>query len=325
MPDKEQRSSVQRFGRKNRKDKLNKPRGLFPPESTPETSTQPKDAPPSSEYDNIVFDMDSIDMPDADTDALAMLSSVDRYVKPPVITPQEDRYPPIAPQSQPIERQAPAPNVSPTPATRQKKPSNTRYNIITALMLIATGLFMAWFLQVWNNPQTAFNPLPPSTPFVQVSATPGENIVALDATPDAEGQIFVVITDTPSAPPIEATDSPFPFVPEPVLYAPNSNELGCNWWSIAGTVRDLGGNALDGYRIRVTPENSTFSETVFSGASQAFGAGGYELPLVGTPQVATFTVQLFSPDNAPLSDEITITTRDTCDGNVLILNFLQNR
>ncbi|MEO1164600.1 MAG: hypothetical protein AAFV98_12495, partial [Chloroflexota bacterium] len=253
MSDKEQKSSVQRFGRDNRKDKLDKPRGLFPPEDAPPkppTSSPENYAPPT--HDDIDFDIDSIDMPDPDTDALAMLASVDRYVKPPVITPREERYPPIAPQSQPIERATSAPS-SPTPA--QKKPSNMRYNIITIITLIATGVFVAWFLQVWNNPQTAFNPLPPSTPFVQVSATPGENTVAIDATPDAEGQIFVVITDTPSTPSAVATESPFPFVPEPVLYAPNSNELGCNWWSIAGTVRDISGNALDGYRIRITPQN----------------------------------------------------------------------
>lgn len=319
MSDDKRKSSVQRFGRGNRKNSLEKPASLFPEEPKP---AQDGSLPPFFPGEDL--DIDSIEMPDPDTEALEKLSSVDRYVKAPVITPSEERFPAIAPSNEPERDETAAPATSIQPMVKQT--SSTRHNLITMLTLLLTILFGVWFWQVWTNPQTALNPLAPSTPFLQVSVTPGGAAsVVIDATPDEAGQVFVVITDTPSAEPAAPVESDFPFVVEPVIYAPNSNELGCNWWSIAGTVRDLEGNPLDGYRIRVTPQGSTFAETVFSGASQAFGAGGYELPLVGTPQVATFTVQLYSPQNAPLSDEISVTTRDTCDGNVLILNFLQNR
>jgi hypothetical protein len=130
-----------------------------------------------------------------------------------------------------------------------------------------------------------------------------------------------VITETPSL--ISATESPYPFIAQEILYAPNSNDLGCNWWSIAGTVRDSSGAALNGYRIRVS--GAGLNESVFSGASQGFGAGGFELPLVGAPGEEDFTVQLFSAQDAPLSELINVTTRADCDANVTIVNFVQNR
>src|SRR5690606_8231075 len=99
------------------------------------------------------------------------------------------------------------------------------------------------------------------------------------------------------------------------------NAFACNWWSIAGTVRDTNGAAINGYRVRVTGD--AVNEAVFSGASQAFGDGGFELALVGTPQEATFTVQLFSPQDAPLSAAIEVQARADCDANVAIVNFVQ--
>jgi hypothetical protein len=146
-------------------------------------------------------------------------------------------------------------------------------------------------------------------------------------TPDESGQIFIVITDTPSAP-LESvptgTQSPYPFIArDPVLYIPNANDFGCSWWSIAGTVTDLSGQGLTGYRIRITGEG--INETVFSGAALTFGPGGYELPLIGSPQIATFSVQLFSVQDVALTEAVTIQTRSDCEGNVALVNFVQNR
>jgi hypothetical protein len=123
---------------------------------------------------------------------------------------------------------------------------------------------------------------------------------------------------------VQTTDSPYPFiVPDAVLHVPNGNDLGCEWWSIAGTVTGQNGAALDGYRVRVTGDG--INETVFSGTIMTFGPGGFELPLIGTPQQAEFIVQLFSPQDAPLSQPVPVTTQASCDANVAIINFVQNR
>jgi len=308
MSEKDQKN-VRRFGRRDQKDKLTKPDSLFP-----------ADDESSERSEQVDFDINALNLPDTDSEALEMLSSLQDEVKAPVITPREERYPPVAPVDHRANRPSP---VAETSAAKKEKGA-CLYNLLTILFLLATLVTIAWFVIVWINPLSPFNPLPPATPFVEVVVTSDSPIVPppIDATPDDTGQIFVVITDTP-VPTAIGTESPFPFIAESVLYAPNSNELACNWWSIAGTVTDLESNPLSGYRIRVTGDG--LDETVFSGVSQAFGEGGYELPLVGTPREEMFTVQLFSPQDVPLSEEITVATRADCESNIAILNFIQNR
>ncbi|GAB5491120.1 MAG: hypothetical protein Phog2KO_13350 [Phototrophicaceae bacterium] len=352
MSEKDEKN-IQRFGRGNRKNKLQKPKSLFPVEdaesvdetvpkksdstndavetekqvSQPKTvepvkaptpkpaKPTPKETPPPKKVD---FDFNSLNIPDDNAEVLDMLSSLHDEVKAPVITPQEDRYPPTAPTNRPKKTQA-----KQTVAPTRNSARNTFYNLMTLIVLIATCALIYWFVQVWNDPQSALNPLSPATPFVMITADPNTIVdTEIQATPDDAGQIFVVITDTPM-PTASATDSPFAFITEPILYAPNTNDLACNWWSIAGTVSDLEGNPLTGYRVQIIGED--VSETVFSGASQAFGAGGYELPLIGTPREAAFVVQLFSAQEAPLSEEIFVSTRADCDANVTVVNFIQNR
>lgn len=290
--------NLRRLGRREQKDKLQSPESLFPQEEA-----------------GADLDLNNLSLPDRDAEAIQMLSSLQGEIKAPRITPPEERYPPIRPVSEAPKRPKVAPaQESAAPAKTQ---NNGFYNFMTLLILLSMVLFIAWFVQVWIDPQTVFNPFPPATPYVEITATPNSGFVA--ATPDESGQIFVVITDTPSF----ATQSPYPFIVQDLLYAPNSNDLGCNWWSIAGTVRDSSGAALNGYRIRVTGED--LNESVFSGASQGFGEGGFELPLVGAPREESFTVQLFSAQEAPLSEALSVTTRADCDANVTIVNFVQNR
>lgn len=288
--------NLRRLGRREQKDKLQSPQPLFPQEET------------SSD-----LDLGSLGLPDTDADAIKLLSGLQGEVKAPKITPPEERYPPLRPVAE--EPRRPKTVAVPEPKAL-KTENNAFYNFMTVLTLLAMVLFIAWFIQVWNDPQSVWNPLPPATPFIEVTATPSGLLIA---TPDDTGQVFVVITSTPE----QSTASPYPFIAQDILYAPNSNDLGCNWWSIAGTVRDTAGAALNGYRIRVT--GTDFNEAVFSGASQSFGAGGFELPLAGTPREENFTVQLFSAQDAPLSEALSISTRADCDANVTIVNFVQNR
>lgn len=305
--------NVRRFGRRDRKDKLQKPGSLFPVED--DISEVPDD---SSSDVNFEFDIDSLGLPDTDSEALNMLSGLGDEVRAPIITPSEERYPPIAPVDRPSR-----PNVTPVETSAEKPGNHLLHNIMAFIFILGTIANIIWFVVVWDNPQSTWNPLPPATPFIEVTViADNSEPVIIDATPDESGQIFVVITDTPM-PTAIGTESPYPFISEQILYAPNSNELGCNWWSIAGRVLDFNANPISGYRIRVIGED--VNETVFSGASQAFGDGGYELPLIGTPREAAFTVQLFSPQDAPLSVEIPVSTRADCDSNVMILSFIQNR
>jgi hypothetical protein len=331
------KNSVQRFSRRNRKNELPKTGALFPmedaepvatpaepePESAPEPPVLPVALPVYTPLPEL--NLEALPLPDTDRDALESLSRLSRDdVRAPIITPQAERYPPLNPAADiDIEAEMPRLNLEKIAAQKACKRRNFRNNVITILAWFGIVGFVTWTILVWTNPQSALNPLPPETPFVVLTATSGAATNPLTPTTNAEGQIFVVATEAATATTI-STDSPYPFiVPDAVLHVPNANNLGCNWWSIAGTVTDQQGQAVNGYRVRVT--GAGVNETVFSGTIMTFGAGGFELPLIGTPQVAEFTVQLFSPQDAPLSPPIIVTTQADCTANVAIVNFVQNR
>jgi len=172
-----------------------------------------------------------------------------------------------------------------------------------------------YYSLIWVDPLTILNPLAPPTKFVIVTAT------------DAPQPVFV-----PSATPMivdgEATSTPeiadlYPFAiaPDGVLFVSNQNGRECNWASIAGTVTNANGDPLPGFGIRVSGDE--VSATVYSGTNQTFGEGGYELNLGGAPMFANFRVQLVTTGGAPLSEELIVTTRDDCNENVAIVNFVQ--
>jgi hypothetical protein len=175
------------------------------------------------------------------------------------------------------------------------------------------------------------NPLAPPTPLpIVITATSQRSAGAeavtetVDATATFTPFLNIVLTEELAAP----TTSPFPFVlaDSGIMYMPNANGNDCNWSSIAGTVTDTGGQALNGYRIRVTStEDADFEESVFSGSTLTFGAGGFELPLGGAPQDGNYLVRLFDLAGAPVSDEYAVTTRAECEANVVLVNFIEAR
>jgi hypothetical protein len=160
---------------------------------------------------------------------------------------------------------------------------------------------------LWTQPQSWLNPFPPPVEFVYVTATPG---AALEPT---------LVATLPSMPlVIDAGEYPF-VMADTVLYAPNGNGKGCAWGSIAGSVTARDGTPLDGYRVHIT--GGDLEEVAYSGAIQTFGPGGYEMNLGSVPQEQDYTVQLFSPQDAPLSAAYPITTQASCEQNVTVVNF----
>ncbi len=136
-----------------------------------------------------------------------------------------------------------------------------------------------------------------------------------------------LVTFTPSATtPAEPTESPFAFVllvPPGVVYTPNGNGRGCEWSSIAGTVVSLSGEPINGLGVRFTDQITQEVNTVFTGSSATFGEGGFEFIISSAPVQNGYTVQLFSPAGAPLSDELTVVSSDQCSQNVAVINFEQ--
>lgn len=133
------------------------------------------------------------------------------------------------------------------------------------------------------------------------------------ATPDETGP------DTSAATP---TRSPFAFTVQEIVYEANSNDQGCQWLSIAGTVTDSNGEPLPGLAVEINKDN--FNQVLFSGSAARLGPGGFEFNLGAAPRTATYTLRLLGPTGGPVSDYVYVETGNTCRQNVAVVNFVQN-
>jgi hypothetical protein len=282
---------VRRVGRKDRKKSIETRGPLFPPEE------------------------DFVPEPE----------EVEGYEEQPAVvqTPAEERFPPVNPA---VTAQSDA------PATELRPRSTLLPNLVTVVFVIATLGAIGLFAIIWVNPYTPLNPLAPPTPLpIIITTTPLPATATLRPSPGPTASFTPLspeelgVTLEAPLPPATFTPALFPFtVAEPgVVYVPNANGEGCNWSSIAGSVTDLQGQPLNGYGIRIQGNNR--DETVFSGSALTFGPGGFELFLNGTPQAGEYTIQLLSPSGAPVSDEYPISTLTSCEQNVAIVSFVQNR
>ena len=260
-----------------------------------------------SDHDNDLPNFNLNDIPDSnDDEALRNLANLsDEDIRAPKITPREERYPPVRPDNYKAPKQVPKPQA--------KRRGNWRYNLVSILAMLASIGVAVYFGIVWLNPQSNLNPLAPPTPFTLITATPEEVII-------------IVATETPSSaatPAPVSTESPFNFVlAEPVRFQANTTGLGCEAWSIGGTVQTASGEGVNGLRVRIGGVDVT--ETVFTGTAERYGGGGFELTVIGAPKEDTYTVQLTSAQGEPLSDVLQVTTRSTCDGNLAVINFVEN-
>ncbi len=235
-----------------------------------------------------------------DTQDVEQLAAIPEGViaRPLKITPPEERFPPVAPPTEPDPPAAPRP----APASRPRPPRRVGLNLLTFALLLGTVGVWLGVAQIWQDPYHWLNPLPPPVVRVFVTAT------------------FLPPTPTPNLPPTPESSLSFPFaLAQGVEYRSNENGRGCEWASIAGSVVDASGVGLTGYRVQIIGEG--VNTTVFSGTAAAFGAGGFEFPLGSAPVEAAFLVQLLGGDSQPLSDVVVLQTRATCDANVALLRF----
>lgn len=288
----DKRNPARRVNRKDSKDKIEV-------DHTPYMPKRKADFP----------DLSQVDMPDPDADALKSLQRMDDVMRPLVVTPQEERYPPL-----PTAKVDKPPK--PRPKTIARRPKNSRRNnVVTFIFFVLTLGLCGYYGFIWSDPQSIFNPLAPPTPFALMTATVDVNPV-FEPSPQP-----TLVEGDPTATPSLDDLHPFAIASEGVLYISNQNGRECNWASIAGSVTDASNQPLAGYGIRITGDG--VSATVFSGTSNTFGAGGYEITLGSAPIVSTYRVQLVTTGGAPLSAELAVATRDDCEQNVAIVNFIQ--
>ena len=169
-----------------------------------------------------------------------------------------------------------------------------------------------------STPTATYTPvlpgLPTSTPD---AATP----VSGDGAPAQPGIVIPPTTD----PLLEQNQDSavFPFSANETIFQRNTNDRACDWLSIAGNVTGLQGEPVLNLPVEVAGEG--FLEVRFTGTASEFGAAGFEVNLGNRPVRERYSVRLLGAAGEPLSDFIFVTTVDTCDRNVAVVEFVQVR
>ncbi len=235
-------------------------------------------------------------------------------------------------------------------STRNQRPSNEGlYNIVSIIFLILTAAVIVWGVLVAQNPRSAYNVLQPSAPEptptiilipginaplpeTPIAAAPGVEMLPGSADSESQPAAPPTLLPTPTrvdiAPPsVQNTPSILPFTlqDDAVTFVQNGNSQGCAWQSIAGEVRGLQGQALTGLFVSVTANDIDFENIQRTGSEPRFGTAGFEVVLGQTPVAAEYIVRLLNTTGVPLSEPIIVRTLPSCDRNVAILNFVQNR
>jgi hypothetical protein len=106
-----------------------------------------------------------------------------------------------------------------------------------------------------------------------------------------------------------------------------SPEAGCNWSGVGGQVFDLAGVPMAGLVVRIqgTLEGISVMKYAVTGSAVKFGPGGFEINLTNHPvsTQGSLYLQLSDLSGALLSGRIPLTTYNSCDRNLLLVNIVE--
>lgn len=231
-------------------------------------------------------------------------------------------------------------------------------NVLTLLALLGVLGVVAVFALLYSNPDSALNPFPPKalitlpptlTPTSEMylpptwTPAPTAEPTATEtqrptATLPATATLFVLGTPTeppPVSPTPTATLGGFPFdlqqgSPTAItnIYHP---ELACNWMGVGGQVINLSGDPVIGLIIRLggslPGQGNAQDQTTLTGVALSYGRAGFEFTLADKPIASKqlLWLQLLDQQAIPISAKVYFDTFDSCDKNLVIINFKQTR
>lgn len=129
-------------------------------------------------------------------------------------------------------------------------------------------------------------------------------------------------TPQPTVPP----PSPFPFVVrdnQVILTTNFANIAGCAWQGIGGQVFGIDGSPLPGIRVHVFGNGLELYAD--SGSNPLYGPSGWEIAVANTVNSGTYVVELQTQQGTVISPQQNVTFSSSCDGNLALVNFQQNR
>ncbi len=228
------------------------------------------------------------------------------------------------------------------------------WNVLTIFALLGVVGVVTVFAFIFDNPDTPLNPFRPQSlpaPMVMPTSTSTPRSVlpptwtpeptlpptdtpvpTLTFTPPPSETPFSLFTPTETTPPEGARGAPFEVAPESPIAtsAAAFHSEGCDWLGVAGQVYDLTGAPISGQQVRIggflgTRPVDMFTLTGLSGAYNTSGFFEFYLGEVPTATNGSLWVQLLDQAGIAMSDKVFFQTYDTCDKNLILINFKQMR
>lgn len=224
------------------------------------------------------------------------------------------------------------------------------WDALSLLLLAATLLVLATAFVVFQNPYISINPYPPDTPIAPLiipSATPiPTEVIRLpstwtptitltsSATNTPTGTLTPTGTVTGTPPPATATlpNSAFKYLlrgqPSYLAGTVMHPDESCKLW-VAGQAYDLKGSPVIGITVEMggTLDNKQVYLLSLTGTALQYGPGGYEFVLAdqALQSKGSVWVQLLDQELNPLSNRVFFDTSNSCDKNLILINFKQVR
>ncbi len=233
------------------------------------------------------------------------------------------------------------------------------FNLLTAVFLLASAVLGGAYVVILVNPQIPINPYPPPTlpptigpptptqtpaiylpteiPPTEPTTTPTFRPLPTatftpTATPEMTATPFPTPTEVPITPATAEPGAQFELQPGSPTYIPD--ERGCNHMGVGGRVFDVNNSAIVGLAVRMGGELGGLSigtmDTLTGSAADRFGFGGYYFELSDHPVASedTLWIQVLDASSGlPLSDQVFVTTYDTCGEeeatNLVLVNWRQ--
>lgn len=184
------------------------------------------------------------------------------------------------------------------------------------------------------TPTPTHTETPTPLPTATITDTPAPTLTpSLTFTPSASDTPTPTHTPTGPTPTFTASPSPFLFsLREPVQYVRNfANSAQCAWQGVGGQVINLNGTPFVG-NLLVHVFNNNFSGKVPIGSNSLYGIAGpngensgWEIRVENNVNSLLYFVQLESQNGVPVSETVQLQFNSSCDANVAIVTFVQNR
>lgn len=249
------------------------------------------------------------------------------------------------------------------PVSRTRSPSRLQrknrrgadlfWNVLTLLVWLGIASLILVFVSIYLNPTGPLNPFRPVPPTLAAvimlpsetpSPQPSETLALADTPPASPTATLVTPTVTrtplptatetvtPGPSPTATINSVYPFIlrNEPYVIAGSAmpNHDTCKLW-VAGQTYDLQNAPMVGITVMLGGylDGKNLYQLSLTGTALQFGQAGYEFLIAERPvkSKGSVWVQLFDQALIPLSSRVYFDTFDSCDQNLILINFRQVR